>query len=103
MNKEDIKELASFVVSELSRKFGIPVPTAGGAEPGAMEVLTDALTDGRWTADGGVGTNIVKLAVSVGEHAEAVEKTADSIRYAGDKIFEGLNNIAKVLVDTLPK
>jgi len=99
LSKEDVQELVSDFCSQIYRAFGVTASAgeSGVQEPGALEVLADALSHGRWTVSGGVAKNIGDLAGAVDHCAESVENVAESIAKVAQSIDRATDKICKAL------
>lgn len=89
MNK-NTEEFLDECVGRLIRAFAVTgtVVGAGSIQPGALEVLSDALTDGSFTGGNGLGSRIAENGVLF---AEGVERAAAS----ADRISEAIRLLAR--------
>jgi len=81
------KKFISNLVNQICSTFGCTgtVPEAGSVQPGALEVIGDALCEGHWSNGVAVGSGLFQIANSIGNLAEAVEKVADELHQMNDK------------------
>jgi hypothetical protein len=81
MLDEDTKKFISEEVSKVCRAFGITgtAPECGSNQPGALEVISDALCQGNWSDGVAVGSGLHEIASAITDLANAVEKIADEL------------------------
>lgn len=104
MNEEMAKELIEFfcnqLASALTRSLGVTAGTGKmETQPGALEVVADALGGGTWTPDGGIASNIYKLSDNAESVSQNISKLADSVDKLADRVGGAGSNIADALLE----
>jgi hypothetical protein len=96
MEDEDIKELAHALVNQICNRFGVTGAAAitGGPEPGALEVLSDALTEGNFANQDGLGRR-------VGEVAHAITELAEAVGGGCKEVADAINNLHKTNISVV--
>jgi hypothetical protein len=82
MIDKETREFIWEIVGRLSSEFGITgiAPGCGSKQPGAMEVLSDALLSNNFGKDcPGVASALVEIARSIDHLAESIDSVAEKL------------------------